>query len=75
MLLQAWVPNQICKEDAAITHDKEDGFIESLDLESQCFSVLGPVVDVDQIQQRRVDEGLNLDAWLVEQSECQKHIE
>ncbi len=52
-----------------VTYYGKDDFIESLHLECELFFEFGPVVQVDDVEDWGVDEGLNLDARLVEQCE------
>lgn len=58
-----------------VTDRCKDDFIECLHIECELFFEFGPVMQVDDVEDRRVDESLDLDARLVEQCESDQNVE
>ena len=67
------VPQQVDEDNEMVADKKEQGFIEHLEVFRGFRVVEVHVTDVDDVEEGRVDEDLDLDSWVVEQGESNGH--
>lgn len=57
-----------------IAHDNEDDLIHSFNLKSEFFIEDREMVQVDQVKQGQINEGLNLNTWVVEHTKSDEDV-
>ena len=61
--------NEVCEQDEMIANDHQSAFIRCLEVEGASFVVDSTMVQIDYVENRRVDEGEHLNARIGTQGE------